>query len=898
MPDPMATEIVAPGRPPIIQPPGIPDPPLDALDAANALLGAPWPLYIASPLQAAADRAAAELEAKPLASASGGVDGIGWKFSLVAKDVTPTFDLTSPPGFISAPLLQAPATTVTMAAPLTGTWELGVTGDLAVTAEALDLFSGETPPVGWGLGIQARLQADVELDATTLAWPRLTQATVQPRLTVSGSGAIGFPPVNLGVVATVAPGKITVSAPLTDLSVGIDPRLEAALTADLTVEFEAIPAASVDGAGQPVMSAPTMLTTVMLLGSISFTFPSPVGRQSSPFALSYGALVPLPETLHRFLSITGLPGQGLPREIGKLPDGSIPPGGQTPAPGALGIVPSNGRAPVPAPGAAADAGIQLDGPVMVRPVPVSVDYDGTATLIDQGLQATHLPYDAVFAIETVPSGSQSPNPPGEYYADEEDSAIWTGHLLAAASYRYAATPTPESLLLVQKLMSGIDRLFWVASGEVVKGGQTSAVSAPGATFARSALPTDSRIGWWQAARDILNGRAYYQRSETDSDIGDGKLGPPAEAEAPAVQQPGQSPGLLVPGEPAIVWRGVGCGGTGMGGDCTTDHPVSRDQYIGIFYGLYAAYRFVADPDVQAGAQGHITALLTYLLENNWNLPLPPANAVCTSYLGAFDHQLALLRIGASVNPQAFQAAYARVAAASAAIWLPVWVTALDPLDEGYYKFNLSHAAFSPLLLAEDTAELRQNYRQAYDILRYATAHHRNAYFNLVRILVELPADRPAAMAIPSGSNPGLPLKDEIQSTLAEYVLRLGMAKASNGLPTSAFPDPAGQLTLWPDQAQLYTQLFEGNRSYIAPYCLPVYERNGSIMEFIWQNDPVTLMFSPDSVPPLPETGVTLQMQQIKQDIDNNSDPNRECSGLDYLLPYWLAVYLGVLPTPA
>lgn len=870
MPDPMATEIVAPGPPPIILPPGIPDLPLDALDAANALLGAPWPLYIASPLQAAADRAAAGLEAKPLASASGGVDGIGWNFSLVAHDVTPTFDLTSPPGFVNAPLLQSPTTTVTMAAPLTGTWDLGVTGDLAVTAEALGLFSGETPSVGWGLGIQARLQADVELDATTPAWPKLTQATVQPQLTLSGSGAIGFPPVNLGAVATVAPGKITVSAPLTDLSVGIDPHLEAALTADLTVEFEAIPAAPVDETGQPVMSAPTMLTTVTLLGSISFTFPSPVGRQRSPFALSYGALVPLPETLHRFLAITGLPGQGLPREIGKLPDGSIPPGGQTPAPGSFGIVPPNGHVPVPAP-AAADAGIHLDGPTTVLPVPVSVDYDGTATLIDQGLQATHLPYDAVFAIETVPSGSQSPNPPGEYYADEEDSAIWTGHLLAAASYRYAATPTPESLLLVQRLMSGIDRLFWVASGEVVKGGQTSAVSAPGATFARSALPNTSQFGWWQAARDILNGRAYYQRPEPRSD----------------------------PVEPTIVWRGVGCGGTGMGGDCTTDHPVSRDQYIGMFYGLYAAYQFVTDPDVQAGAQGHITALLTYLLENNWNLPLPPANAVCTSYLGAFDHQLALLRIGASVNPQAFQAAYAHVAAASAATWLAVWVTALDPLDGGYYKFNLSHAAFSPLLLAEDTTELRQNYRQAYDILRYATAHHRNAYFNLVRILVELPADRAAATAIPSGSNPDLPLKEEIQSTLAEYVRRLGMAKASNGMPTSAFPDPAGQLALWPDRAQPYAQLFEGNRSYVAPYCLPVYERNGSIMEFIWQNDPVTLMFSPDSVPPLPATGVTLQMQQIQQDIKNNSDPGRECSGLDYLLPYWLAVYLGVLPgTPA
>jgi hypothetical protein len=880
MPDPMATEIAAPVRPPVIPPPVIPDLPLDALDAANALLAAPWPLYIASPIQAAANQAAAGLEAKPLASARGSVDGIGWNFSLVAKDVTATFDLKSPPGFVCAPLLQSPVTTVTMAAPLTGTWDLGVTGDLAVTAEALGLLSGETPSVGWGLGIQARLQADVELDTTTLAWPRLTQATVQPQLTVSGSGAIGFPPVNLGAVATVAPGKITVSTPLTNLSVGLDPSLKAALTADLTVEFEAIPAPSVDGAGQPVMSAPTMLTTVALVGSISFTFPSPVGRESCPFALSYGGRLPLPDAIHRFLSITGLPGQGLPREIGKLPDGSIPPGGQTPPPGTLGLVPPNGQAPVP-----------------VVPVPLPVDYDGTATLIDQGLQATHLPYGAVFSIETVPDYTEAAQAPGEYYADEEDSGIWTGHLLAAASYRYAATSTPESLALVKKLMSGIDRLFWVASGEVVKDGRTSAVSAPGATFARSALPNDSPIGWWQAASEILHGRAYYQRAEISPDTGNGNLGPPAEAGAPALQQPGQSPRLVGPVEPALIWRGVGCGGTGMGGDCTTDHPVSRDEYIGIFHGLYVAHQFVADPDVQAGAQDHITTLLSYLLENNWNLPLPPANAVCTSYLGGFEHQLALLRIGASVNPQAFQTAYARVAAASAAIWLSLWVTALDPLDGGYYKFNLSHAAYLPLLLAEDTAELRQNYRQAYDILRYATAHHRNAYFNLARILVELPADRAAAMAIPSGSNPGLPLKEEIQSTLAEYVQRLGMAKASNGMPTSAFPDPAGQLTLWPDQAQPYTQLFEANRSYIAPYCLPVYERNGSIMEFIWQNDPVTLMFSPDSVPPLPETGVTLQMQQIQQDIANNSDPNRECSGLDYLLPYWLAVYLGVLPTP-
>jgi hypothetical protein len=52
----------------------------------------------------------------------------------------------------------------------------------------------------------------------------------------------------------------------------------------------------------------------------------------------------------------------------------------------------------------------------------------------------------------------------------------------------------------------------------------------------------------------------------------------------------------------------------------------------------------------------------------------------------------------------------------------------------YYMFNLSHAVVSPTLVAEDDPGLRQNYRRAYDILRRASAHHRNAYFNLVRIL--------------------------------------------------------------------------------------------------------------------------------------------------------------------
>jgi hypothetical protein len=898
MPDPAAPGAISTLKPPIVTLPssGILDSPLDTLGAVNALIAAPWPNYIASPIGASTAAAATKLEGQPLASAHGNIGSSGWNFSLVAKNVKTNFDVTNPPGFTSAPLLQpgttAPAAlrplppgvitgipglqlaTISLAAPLTGAWNLSVSGQLAVTAEVKvageSTFSGETPSVDWGFGVRGlHLQANVDVDASTPAWPKFVQATMQPQLTLFATGAIAFS-LDLGADFTVAPGKITVSKQITDLGVAIDSRLGATLTATLTAIFEAIPTTSLDAHGQPIACVPIMRTTVTLQGSLGFKFPDPIPRQNTDFTLSYVGLVPLPDMLHRFLSITGLKGEGLPREIGKQADGSIPPGGQTPAPVA------------------------------------GVDYDGTATVIDQGLQAIHLPYGAVLAIERLSSKADPKEPskaPEEFYSDEEDSAVWTGHLLAAASYRYAATGTPQSLALVKTVMGGIDRLCKVAGDAVVKGTTTSAVGASVKTFARSALPADSTILWWQADQSIKNGRGYFEEADGGWNVKtkDGIRNFATYAEAEANKIPDPLPGVsLLPStiEPVgEVWRGLGSGGTGLGGDCTTDHPVSRDQYIGIFYGLYAAYQFVATADVQAWAAGHITALLGYLLPS-WNLPLPPSNAVCTSYLGAFDHQLALLRIGASVNPQAFQATYQHYAAASAVTWLCVWVTALDPLDEGYYKFNLSHAAISPLLLAEGDAGLRQNYRQAYDILRYATAHHRNAYFNLVRILVELPADRQAAMAIASGSNPGLPLSAEIQSTLAEYVRRLGLVKARNGLPTDHFPDPAFQLGLWPTQAQPYTWLFGGNQSYIAPFALAVDQRIGNIMEFLWQNDSFTLMFDPSSNPPLPATGVTLQSAQVQKDIANNSEPTRECSGADYLLPYWLAVYLGVLPKPA
>jgi hypothetical protein len=57
----------------------------------------------------------------------------------------------------------------------------------------------------------------------------------------------------------------------------------------------------------------------------------------------------------------------------------------------------------------------------------------------------------------------------------------------------------------------------------------------------------------------------------------------------------------------------------------------------MFFGLFAALQFVSDDGIRQRASGLMTRMLDYLFENGWNVPLRPEGAICTSYLGAFDH---------------------------------------------------------------------------------------------------------------------------------------------------------------------------------------------------------------------------------------------------------------------
>jgi uncharacterized protein (TIGR03437 family) len=88
-------------------------------------------------------------------------------------------------------------------------------------------------------------------------------------------------------------------------------------------------------------------------------------------------------------------------------------------------------------------------------------FESQALQISRNIQAHHLPFGTVL----------SPMFPSEVsteivgYTRCGDSAIWTGHYLAAETFRYAVTRTPESLQAARKALQGLASLVTVTGSD-------------------------------------------------------------------------------------------------------------------------------------------------------------------------------------------------------------------------------------------------------------------------------------------------------------------------------------------------------------------------------------------------------------------------------------------------
>lgn len=309
-------------------------------------------------------------------------------------------------------------------------------------------------------------------------------------------------------------------------------------------------------------------------------------------------------------------------------------------------------------------------------------------------------------------------------------------------------------------------------------------------------------------------------------------------------------------------------------------------------GLAMAYQNVNDPEVHATAKKLIEDALDNLLRNNWNVILPPDNRIVptSSYFGDFAKQLAYLRIGKTVNPDKYGRLYDQYAPAAELTWIPTWFSSIDPLFQ-YYKFNLSHAAFSPLLFLETDPSIRAKAMVGYNMLWGAIHHHKNAYFDLLHILVQTPAERAAMAASPSSPNSRISLTDEIKALLNEWLIRRSLVLGPNGLPRNDVANWQYQSQLWPGGVSLYASL-GGNPHWVANFALPITGRIGRGMDFMWQRDPFQVGMDEKirrpGAPPPTETEVLASGAPGIHRL-------REGSAVDYLLAYYMAVYLGVVP---
>src|SRR2546423_931245 len=254
---------------------------------------------------------------------------------------------------------------------------------------------------------------------------------------------------------------------------------------------------------------------------------------------------------------------------------------------------------------------------------------------------------------------------------------------------------------------------------------------------------------------------------------------------------------------------------------------SRDQYTGVFFGLGVAYDMVEDASVRAFIQTEVTALLSFLLDNNWAVVMPD-HSVSTVFWGRPDQQLSFLQVGRRVNPDKFESAYVSYRSQYAAsVITPIAFECLDDYGS-YFKFNLDVANLYNLIRLEETAKNRKRYMKAYKILRRTLEDHRNAHFNMIdRGLKEPDSERDA----------------ETRGLLEDWIKR-------------------PRRDVWMDSRGKYIPC--GN----SRACNPIAVADRVSTDFIWQRNPF--------------------------DLVGGGAGTIESAGIDYLLPYWMARYYGVL----
>ncbi len=256
-----------------------------------------------------------------------------------------------------------------------------------------------------------------------------------------------------------------------------------------------------------------------------------------------------------------------------------------------------------------------------------------------------------------------------------DSALWTGHYLAAESYRYSVTSDPAALANAQAALAHLKTLVDVTGTDVL---------------ARCIVPINSPYAAGITSEESANG----------------------------IHESG-----------ANYWIG----------------HTSRDEYMGVFFGLGVAYDLLGS-STQPAIATLATRMLNFLIANSWAVVMPDGSA-STTFLIRPDEQLGMLQLGRHVNSQQFASTYQSAASPGSVLAaIPVEVDAGDVRDS-YFKFNLDAINLFSLIRLETDSTLLARYQAVYQIYWRAIQSHMNAHFNMIDRALDGPnATRDSATA--------------------------------------------------------------------------------------------------------------------------------------------------------
>jgi uncharacterized protein (TIGR03437 family) len=148
---------------------------------------------------------------------------------------------------------------------------------------------------------------------------------------------------------------------------------------------------------------------------------------------------------------------------------------------------------------------------------------------------------------------------------------------------------------------------------------------------------------------------------------------------------------------------------------------SRDQVVGAFFGLGAAYDLVDDAGVKGDIADLTTRLIGFIAQHQWS---PNDDASNTFVLRPEELQM-LVQVARHVNPSN---------SINVPSLLPVNTGAKFDVvsNSSYFKFNLDYMSFYNLVRLQNNSDNQA----AYQIVRAYTASHQNAFFDMVDAALE------------------------------------------------------------------------------------------------------------------------------------------------------------------